>query len=321
MFLSRCSIKKVSAISLSLAGLLSVSGCNMTSNTTDRVAGVDPASDPNVQPYQGTAVSGYKLTWSDEFNGTEVDENRWHYRVDCKHWSQQKPENNKVYGGLYRTILKKETVSCPNNRWLQPGQSKGDKPAGVVQYTAGGIISNDEFRYGYYEARLKTPVGAGWHSSFWMMRNLTKGQDASSLAQNPLTRKDVTSQIELDPFENDSIDPKHFQIDAHQWKPEPGTEDPGRTQNKVGTKQVYFKDDTLLTDFHVIGMEFTETTLRYFFDGKLMKETSFAADRYKHNDVSIWLTVIGTYLGKTQAIDDSRLPEQFQVDYVRFFEK
>ncbi|TKB43064.1 glycoside hydrolase family 16 protein [Thalassotalea mangrovi] len=270
---------------------------------------LDPASDPMVQPYPGTDVAGYQLAWSDEFNGTEVDENRWKYRLDCKHWSKQQKQNNSVSDGLLRIHLKKETVSCPENKALQPGQQEGEKPAGEVQYTGGGVISNDEMRYGYYEARLKTPTGAGWHSSFWMMRHGIYAGDPAY------------SQIELDPFENDSIDPKHYQIDAHQWRPEPGTEDPGRTQNKVGTKQVRFSDDTRLDEFHVYGMEFTETTIRYFFDGKLMKETAFPEKQYKHNDVSIWLTSIGTFLGNTKAIDDSRLPEQMQVDYVRFFKK
>ena len=151
------------------------------------------------------------------------------------------------------------------------------------------------------------PAGKGWHSSFWMMR------DGVSANQESI--------VELDPFENDSIDDKHYQIDAHQWRPKPGTEDPGRNQNKVGTTQVRFDDETSLTDFHVIGMEWTEETVRYFFDGKLMAETAFSKEKYKHNDLNIWFTSIGTWLGKTDVIDDSRLPEQMQVDYVRFFEK
>lgn len=283
-----------------LVAPLTITGCSS-------VMTADTVSD--IQPFLGTNVSGYQLAFGDEFDGDVVDESKWFYRLDCKHWSKQQKENVSVSNGLLRVSLKKETVKCPDNRWLQPGQQESDKPAGEVQYTAGGVISHQEFRYGYYEARLKTPTGAGWHTSFWMMRHGIYAGDPAY------------SQIELDPFENDSIDPHHYQIDAHQWRPEPGTEDPGRTQNKVGTKQVRFTDGTRLDEFHVIGMEFTETELKYFFDGKLMKVTSFPADRYKHNDVSIWLTGLGTFLGNTKAIDDSKLPEEFQVDYVRFFEK
>ncbi|MBU2886378.1 family 16 glycosylhydrolase [Gilvimarinus agarilyticus] len=262
-----------------------------------------------VAPYGDTPVSGYTLSWSDEFNGDYVNESKWHYRLDCKHWSQQKARNNSVSGGLYRIHLRQEASECPNNTALQPGQEEGDDPAGVVQYSGGGIISNKFFRYGFYEARLRVPPSAGWHSSFWMMRSGVTVED------------DLVSHIELDPFENDSIDLQHYQTDAHQWKPEPGTEDPGRRQNKVGTRQIRFAEDTLLSDFHVIGMEFTDTHLRYFFDGALVSETAFAAEQFQHNDVNIWLTSIGTFLGPTPAIDNSQLPSEMQVDYVRFFQK
>lgn len=265
--------------------------------------------------------NNYELVWSDEFNGTAIDETKWQYRLDCKHWSKQEKSNNVVTDGFYTILLKKERVECPNNTWLQPGQAEGEEPARVVQYTGGGIISKALFRYGFYEARLKTPVGAGWHSSFWMMRYLQKPENGDSLQFNPLDNPNLHSHIELDPFENDSIDPTHYQTDAHQWKPEPGTEDEGRKQNKVGTKQIRFNDGTTLTEFHVYGMEFTETHVRYYFDGKLVSETEFPATRYKHNDVNIWLTGLGTFLGKTKAVDDSRLPEQVTVDYVRFFEQ
>ena len=33
------------------------------------------------------------------------------------------------------------------------------------------MISKTARRYGFYEARMQTPPGAGWHSSFWMMKH------------------------------------------------------------------------------------------------------------------------------------------------------
>ena len=42
---------------------------------------------------------------------------------------------------------------------------------GQFEYTAGGVISRETFPYGYYEARFRCPPGAGWHTSFRMMRH------------------------------------------------------------------------------------------------------------------------------------------------------
>ena len=40
-----------------------------------------------------------------------------------------------------------------------------------------------------------------------------------------------------------------------------------------------------------------------------------------HGDMSIWLTVIASPLGQTDAVDESRLPVYAVFDYIRFYEK
>ncbi len=97
-------------------------------------------------------VSGYSLAWNDEFNGGAIDATKWGYRTDSKHLSTQKSENVSVKDGLLRLTLKKET-------------------AGNKNYTGAGIVSQPVFKYAYYEARAKMPPGAGWHTSFWLMKH------------------------------------------------------------------------------------------------------------------------------------------------------
>ena len=40
-----------------------------------------------------------------------------------------------------------------------------------------------------------------------------------------------------------------------------------------------------------------------------------------HGDMSIWLTTIASPLGKTDAVDESRLPVHAVFDYVRYYAK
>lgn len=149
---------------------------------------VDPTSDPFVQPYTDTPVSGYTLVWSDEFNGSTVDTAKWDFRTGVRLWSTQLPANNSVSNGLYLLHVKRETV-------------------GSTDYTAGGIISKSLHRYGYYETRMRVPPGRGWHTSFWMMRY-------NSTSNAPVS-------IELDALENDSVNLFKYSVNTHRHKPTP----------------------------------------------------------------------------------------------------
>lgn len=133
--------------------------------------------------------NSYKLAFSDEFKGQELDISKWMYRTDSKHWSTQLPENVSVSDGyLFLNVKKQKSL---------------DK-----EYTGAGIISKKQFRYGYYESRFKIPAGEGWHTSFWLMGYDGKGTGGSATA------------LELDIFENDSKNKYGYGTNLHKWKGE-----------------------------------------------------------------------------------------------------
>jgi beta-glucanase (GH16 family) len=218
------------------------------------------------------------LVWSDDFAGTALDTNQWVYRTDSKHWSTQKPENVSVSDGTLRLGVKKEV-------------------AGGKQYTGSGVISRRAFRYGYYEARFKVPPGAGWHTSFWMMKHNNAGDTTPG-----------TARQELDVCENDSVNLHSYSVNTHQWNPPP--------HRTYGHKRVSTPD--LSADFHVWGCEFTAETVKYFFDGKLVQTVD--ATQFPHGEQNIWLTTIASHLGGTKAVDETRLPAAAVFDWVRFYE-
>lgn len=235
---------------------------------------IDPASG-NAQPIAGAGIVDHKLAWSDEFNGTALDSSKWNYRLDNRYWSVQKAANVAVADGQLRLLLKKEVT-------------------GSFNYSAGGVISKRLMRYGYYEARMKVPPGAGWHTSFWMMK-----------ANRPATD---TVAIELDVIENDSVTPLKYGVNLHRHLPAPHV--------TYGSKSV--TTASLSASYHVFGCEFTPTVVRYFYDGTLVQ--SIDARQFPHNDVNVWLTSIAAPLGGTTAVDDTQLPAVALFDYVRFFE-
>ncbi|MCX6954605.1 MAG: family 16 glycosylhydrolase [Verrucomicrobia bacterium] len=202
---------------------------------------------------------------------------------------------------LYRTGERYWSTQLPANVSVHDGllwlACKKEK-AGKSDYTAGGVISKKVFRYGYYEARFKVPPTKGWHTSFWMMHH----EQADPTAK-------VGSRQEIDVCENDSVRLTRFGANLHEWSP---------SHFGRGHRNVTTPDES--ADFHVWGCEFTPEKITYYFDGRivLVNDAKLIPD---HGDMSIWLTVIASPLGATDAVEESRLPVYAVFDYVRFYAK
>lgn len=218
----------------------------------------------------------WTLEFADDFDGTQLDTAKWNYRLAPRFWSEQKPQNVSVQGGMLRIALKKET-------------------AGGLEYTAGGVISKQEFRFGYYEARLKMPKGKGWHTSFWMMRNGPGNGDKQDRYQ------------EVDVCEHDSVDPASYSANFHIYKP----------HESFGAKRIATSD--LSADFHIFGAEFTPAVVRFYLDDRLVHTIDVSS--VPHSDQNIWLTSIAANLHNTDRVDDSRLPEYALFDWVRYYRR
>lgn len=199
----------------------------------------------------------------------------------------------------YRTDSKHWSKQLPDNvsvkdgfLYLEVKKQKSD----TMKYSGSGIISKKAFRYGYYESRFKIPAGKGWHTSFWMMFHDGSG---GTLAKG--------AYQELDVCENDSKQPFGFSNNVHNWN--------GK-HTSVGGKEIETTD--LSKDFHVWGCDFSATEVKFYFEGKLVRTVD--ARNQELRDIHIWLTTIATWLGNTDAVDETKLPSAAIFDYVRFYE-
>ena len=223
------------------------------------------------------AAAGYTLAWQDEFDGDTLNAAEWNTRTGARFASENVPRNVSVGDGLLRLAVKKEK-------------------SGQLDYTAGGVISKREFKYGYYEARFRVPRGAGWHTSFWMMKN-SPGQTGN--------------RQEIDVVEQDSKDLTSYGMNLHMQHPK-----------HVGLAGRRVKTPDLAADFHIWGCEFSPREIRSYFDGKLVGVTHVTS--FQHDVMSIWLTTVGWAnlpWAPQLKIDDRALPASADFDYVRFFTK
>lgn len=230
-----------------------------------------PASRPANDAKRTYAPEGYRLAFSDDFDGTSLDGEKWKYRTGPRHWSWQKSDNVSVANGLLRLHLKKEKVQ-------------------EYDYTAGGVISRDTFRHGYYEARLRVPAGKGWHTSFWLMQS----------------EKDARQEIDI--CEQDSVDPGSYTVNVHQWHP---------THKSFGARSIRTPD--LSKDFHIFGCEFTASEAKFYFDGQLVHTADVS--KIEHGEHNVWLTSIASGLGNTDSVDETKLPAVAEFDWVKVYVK
>ncbi len=98
---------------------------------------------------------GYELVYAEEFDGDQVNEKDWYFRVGARKSGTyinglNRKENVYVRDGKLHVVARQEMID------------------GKLENTGGGIISLRDFGYGYYEC-LSRPfmAGRGVHSSFW----------------------------------------------------------------------------------------------------------------------------------------------------------
>lgn len=166
----------------------------------------------------------YKLVWSDEFDGTSLDESVWGYNTGGGGWGNNelqyytnRPENVRVQNGCLEIEARKETYE---NR----------------EYTSARILSKDKktFTYGKIESRIKFPGGKGTWPAFWMMGN----------------QGGWPSCGEIDIIEHIGSQPTRASFALH-------------TPLKNGTRgnnwaSTHFFDNSLANDFHIYGVEWCQ---------------------------------------------------------------
>ncbi len=218
----------------------------------------------------------YVLDFFDEFNNTEIDTTKWAFRTDSKHWSTQLKRNVELKNGLLYLNLKKEKSLDKN-------------------YTGGGIISLDTFRYGYYETRVKIPEGEGWHTSFWLMKHNRLGNTDPSI-----------TEIEIDVFENDSKHPTGYEIAFHKW-----------LGGHISVFGQHVKTANMRIDFVEVACEYNPNYVIYYMNGNEVKNLDIS--EVPKGSINIWLTSIASHLGGTSSVDDNELPSNVIFDYVKYY--
>jgi glycerophosphoryl diester phosphodiesterase len=240
--------------------------------------------------------SGWKLKWSDEFNGKGLpDENNWTYDVGGTGWGN----NEKQF------YTKADTLNVKVDKGvLNIVAQKADKDK--MNYTSARIASRKKFdwKYGRVEVRAMLPKGRGLWPAIWMLP--TDWKYGSWPKSGEI---DIMEHVGYEP---DSIH---------------GTVHTSAFNHTIGTqKGKAIKVDELYTKFHIYAMEWFEGHIDLYVDGNLyftFKNSKKNSEEWPFDQnfhLLMNLAVGGNWGGK-MGIDDSVFPATMKVDYVRVFQK
>lgn len=244
-----------------------------------------------------SATAGYKLVWSDEFNGakgTAVDSAKWTFEVGGTGWGNNELEyytdstNNAAMDGAGNLVITAKQ------------ESMGGKNYTSARLKTQGIKT---FTYGRIEARMKIAEGQGLWPAFWML-----GDDIGS---NPWP-----ACGEIDIMENIGKEPNIIHGTIHG---------PGYSAGAGPTKQ-YTLPAKVASAFHVFAVEWELNSIRWYVDDTLYSTKtpsdipSSATWVYAHPFFIIMnLAVGGGFPGNPDGT--ATFPQELKVDYVRVCQK
>lgn len=249
------------------------------------------------------AIPGWKLIWSDEFDGADgsaVDGSKWQHDVGGHGFGNQELEyytsdtkNSKQQSGKLAITATREGAAS-QSCWY-----------GQCQFTSARLVTNGKFsvKYGRIEARMKNPMGKGVWPAFWML-----GADIADV-QWPMCG-------EIDIMEMVGTDTTTLHGTLHGPGYSGATPITGHTKLASGAP--------LSDDFHTYGVEWAADSIKWYLDGTLYQTITPATLNgkrwvYDHPFFLILnFAVGGQWPGSPDA--NTPFPQQLLVDYVRVYE-
>lgn len=254
----------------------------------------------------------WKLVWSDEFDGTELDRTKWDFRLSMmgkRHlaWTD-KAVHLDGNGNVVFDIIDEE--GHPVSSQLQTGYNFMDEP--VQETTFGhdhlqwpiGKLKKNLFThlYGYYECRCRLQQRPeGWWSAFWMQ---------SPIIGASLDPAVTGTEIDImECFKKGEVVPHHTFTGGY-----------GQDMKKAFAGGVNDLDQTV---FHRFGMLWDKSGYTFYIDGV---EDGHVSENVSHCPEFILIsTEVKGYRGKyhfpRKEAYDIIGKDQFIVDYVRVFDK
>ena len=255
----------------------------------------DAAAAPPAVRHSAFVPKGYKLTFNDEFDGGELDLEKWNYRQ---------------LGERDGTLLVEETVKLDGKGSLLLGLDQKDG-----RLRSSMISTEKSFlqKYGYFESRIKFQRGQGAHGAFWL-QSPTFGQVLDDLAASGV-EIDIVEFFGAERSDGGTAANLHWNGYGENKRSLNGKADvvnalkrfaaPGRPRPE------------LCDTFHVFALEWTAQGYRFLIDGVEFFRT---AEAVSGRDEYVILSLLSSAWERDR-LNLNTLPQAMTVDYVRVYAK
>ena len=242
-----------------------------------------------------------ELVWSDEFEGTRVDESKWEIQTGTgtdyglpAGWGNNELEyyqenNATVADGLLTITARRESVSG-------------------YDFTSARLrtLGSGDWTFGRMEMRARMPVGRGLWPAFWM------------LPSDPSIYGSWAASGEIDIMEYVGSDPERIVGTIHYGSPWPN--------NVFSSSEYQLADGSFDQSFHVFAVEWEPGEIRWYVDGihyGTKTEWFSSGGPYPAPfDVEFHIVLNLAVGGNLPGAPDSTtsFPQQLVVDYVRVYQ-
>ena len=262
-------------------------------------AGAPLAGMPDWLGKRPPVDGNWAKTFDEEFDGDSVDKSKWNVYAE-NYWdkpSHFSKDNVIIAGGVARLHYEKKM-----------GYQNDDPSRKQTAHTTGYLDTLGKFtqRYGYFEARMKLTKAPGLWPAFWLM------PDRGAASEPPEGMRCTTEHggMEFDIMEHlDRWGPYRYNIAMH-W------DGYGKGHRQTGSDTIYISPDS--EGFITAGLLWTPGQAIYYANGKEVLRWESTRISNVPSDI-MFTNVTGGW--DNNAIDDSKLPDDFIVDYVRVWQR
>jgi beta-glucanase (GH16 family) len=245
-------------------------------------------------------VPGWTIVWNDEFNGPDIDMDKWEHEVNG--WGGG---NNELQ---YYTKRNVNSFIEDGNLVIQGLQETFTGPDGTREYTSARLRTKNkgDWKYGRFEVKALLPYGQGIWPAIWMLpTDWVYGGWAAS------------GEIDI------------MEMVGHENKPVHGTLHYGGAwpDNVQSGDSFVLQEGTFSGDYHVFTIEWKEGEIKWFVDGiPYLTQTQWFSDGQEYPapfdqrfHILLNVAIGGNWPGSPD--HTTVFPQKMFVDYVRVYEK